>query len=178
MRDYLYQTLEIKSGSIEKAPNQIFLDILKTQNIIENKRVNFFSQPRPSASILGVLNIFKAPTFLEKHRPAKNANDLLDLEGELGGSLFNQSIPDASYKQFFYNNGSWFLHVSDKNREETTRFTIRENDALKIINNGQQEERMTAEEIKNLFTAVKLYDEVIDNKIYNPIPGQEYDLAA
>lgn len=168
MRDNQFQTLELNQASPEKVPNpnQVFIDIIKTQESIENFRVNYFVNPKNTTNLFKALNIFKSPTFLEQQRPPRDIDDLVDLEAELGGELFSNSLPDVSDKKFFYSKDSWYLHVGDKNYSETTRFTVRENNATKVTENGLKEAGMSPEEISNLSKAVKLYQQKITEEIY------------
>lgn len=101
MRDNTYQTLELNRASAEQAPNQVFKNIIKTQENIEKARVDYFARPKSNGGILKSLNFFKPPTFLEQHRPPKNESDLINLESEIGGTLFEVALPDFPHKKFF-----------------------------------------------------------------------------
>ena len=66
MRDNNIFKMPEKNGAIaEMAPNQIFKDILKIQQEVNQSRINYFANPnsrRKSGSVLDLFNIFKEPT--------------------------------------------------------------------------------------------------------------------
>ena len=72
MRDNTIFKMPVKNGEIaEMAPNQIFKDILKIQQEVNQSRINYFANPnsrRKSGSVLDLFNIFKEPTFMEQHK--------------------------------------------------------------------------------------------------------------
>ena len=175
MRDNNIFKMPEKNGAIaEMAPNQVFKDILKIQQEVDQARINYFVNPvNKKNSILDIFNIFKEPTFMEQHKPPKNTADLINLEAEIGGALFNKAWPNIPQKSFFYNVNNWYLYISDKTNEQTTRFYVAEHGAVKIINNGRHEELLTSEEIQNLSLSTKLYKQKIDEEIYS-----EFVLAA
>lgn len=159
----------------EKLPQQATLEILNTQRHIEELRTNFFNQTKAGGSLLSKLSlkgIFGEPSFLDKHKPPQNLNDLIDLEGQIGGSLFDGQWEKGVYKSFFYYNNCWYLHVSNKKFEETTRFVAGEH-GVQIVRMPQQnivEEKATPEEAQNLLLATRLYHQEVVDKIYNPAP--------
>ena len=105
MRDNNIFKMPEKNGAIaEMAPNQVFKDILKIQQEVDQARINYFVNPvNKKNSILDIFNIFKEPTFMEQHKPPKNTADLINLEAEIGGALFNKAWPNIPQKSFFYN---------------------------------------------------------------------------
>lgn len=167
---------EPENISLEFMPNQIFKDILKTQTDVEKARIDFFAHPQKSKKLLDAFNIFKEPTFLEGRKPPKNTNDLIDLEAELGGELFHRAWPNIPHKRFFYAYGNWFLHVSDKSAEQTTRFVASEFGATKVIahSNRLQDEMMSKAEIDNFSLSIKLYRKKISDEIYDSLSPDLY----
>lgn len=163
---------ETYNRSYEQVGNPIFNEIIKTQNAIEKNRVIFFANPQQKNNLLSTLvalplNIFNEATFLERHRPPKNTNDLIDLEGELGGMLFEETLSDFPDKKFFYAHGSWYLHYGNKDSgDTTTRFIVSQDTASKVVLQGRKEHQMTADEVQNLKLSTELYYQMINREIY------------
>ena len=178
-----YRMPERKGESAEMAPNQVFKDILKIQQEVNQSRINYFANPnsrRKSGSVLDLFNIFKEPTFMEQHKAPKNTDDLINLEAEIGGALFDRAWPGIPQKSFFYNKNKRYLYISDGVNDQTTRFHVAEHGAVKVISNGRHEELMTPEEIQNLSLSTKLYQQKINEEIYgeNANDRSDFVLAA
>lgn len=172
MQNNNYRMPETYNRSYEQVGNPIFNEIIKTQNAIEKNRVNFFAKPKQKtisfpARIGASLNIFNEASFLERHRPPKNINDLIDLEAELGGKLFEKTLSDFPDKKFFYAMQSWYLHYGNKvSGDTTTRFIVNQDTASKVVLQGRKEHPMTADEVQNLKLSTELYYQMINREIY------------
>jgi hypothetical protein len=85
-------------------------------------------------------------------------------EAEIGGDLFGP-LPPGRKRQFFcLDEHTWVWHEEwlDQNRRRqsvTTRYDVRPNGVLKVQGSGQQYQRLSLAEARNLFRAVKLYEQ-------------------
>lgn len=158
---------EISHGLMEKRVDPVFAEIINTQSDIERERMDYLRQPEPNVNPLTLIKSIIALTFLDQHGKSKDIDSLINREAVHGGRLFDQSLPNSSHKRFFYADGSWFLHVGDRKRQETTRFVVHETSAAKITENGRKEDLMSQDEINNLSLATGLYCQEIKQKIYN-----------
>jgi hypothetical protein len=113
-------------------------------------------------------------------RPLKKLSEreLIELEAEIGGSLFGP-VPDGHRREFFcLDEHTWVWHEewvdADKRRHVTsTRYEIHTNGVLKA-QDGKVYKFIEGEELRNLTLAVRLYYEAVSRGIYrrDPITGQ------
>lgn len=113
-------------------------------------------------------------------RPLKKLSEreLIELEAEIGGSLFGP-VPDGHRREFFcLDEHTWVWHEewvdADKRRHVTsTRYEIHTNGVLKA-QDGKVYKFIEGEELRNLTLAVRLYYEAVARGIYrrDPITGQ------
>jgi hypothetical protein len=108
--------------------------------------------------------------------------DLIRMESKIGAQLFG-TIPVGHRREFFYldnNTWVWYEEWTDntgKQRELTTRYEIHQNGVLKV-QDGQPYAVVEGDELRNLYTAIRLYYERTSREIYKRDPGTRQPLAA
>lgn len=113
-------------------------------------------------------------------RPLKKLTEreLIELEAEIGGTLFGP-IPAGHRREFFcLDEHTWVWHEewvdASKQRQVTsTRYEIHGNGVLKA-QDGKVYKFIEGEELRNLTLAVRLYYEAVARGIYrrDPMTGQ------
>lgn len=113
-------------------------------------------------------------------RPLKKLSEreLIELEAEIGGTLFGP-VPAGHRREFFcLDEHTWVWHEEwvdvDKRRHVTsTRYEIHSNGVLKA-QDGKVYKFIEGEELRNLTLAVRLYYEAVARGIYrrDPLTGQ------
>jgi hypothetical protein len=108
--------------------------------------------------------------FLPKITP-RNSNDrsaelerkLMRREARIGGSLFG-ALPKGHHRQFFcLDEHTWVWHETwtdqqGRQHNTTTRYEVRPDGVLKV-QDGQVYQRLSRTEARNLYKAVKLYQQ-------------------
>lgn len=113
--------------------------------------------------------LFKAVNA-QKHelRRAELYRNLIRHEAKIGGQLFGP-IPKGGRREFFcLDEHTWIWHeewVDEKGTRQikTTRYDVRPNGILKS-QDGQQTQYVSLDEAKHLRTAVRLYNQRVDEE--------------
>ncbi len=113
-------------------------------------------------------------------RPLKKLSEreLIELEAEIGGTLFGP-IPAGHRREFFcLDEHTWVWHeewVNENNQRQvsSTRYEIHDNGVLKA-QDGKVYKFIEGEELRNLTLAVRLYYEAVARGIYkrDPMTGK------
>jgi hypothetical protein len=107
----------------------------------------------------------------EEDRQAKLRRDFMRHEAKIGGQLFGP-IPKGHRREFFcLDRNTWVWHEewtdeSGNYRIMTTRYDIRPNGILKS-QNGNHYQHVSVQEAQYLYQAADLYNQRINNEIYN-----------
>ena len=117
---------------------------------------------------------------VDSKRPLKKLTEreLIELEAEIGGTLFGP-IPAGHRREFFcLDEHTWVWHEEwiDENKQRqitSTRYEIHDNGILKA-QDGKVYKFIEGAELRNLVLAIRLYYEAVARGIYkrDPITGQ------
>jgi len=113
-------------------------------------------------------------------RPLKKLSrrQLIELEAEIGGTLFGP-IPAGHHREFFcLDENTWVWHEEwyDENNQRqvtSTRYEVHSNGVLKA-QDGKIYKFIDGDELQNLAVAIRLYYEAVARDIYkrDPITGR------
>lgn len=107
-------------------------------------------------------------------RRAQAYRDLIRKEAKIGGQLFGPIQPEGRREFFCLDKHTWIWHEewTDKNNGQrkvvTTRYDIRPSGILKA-QDGQNYRYVDFQEAYNLYRAVQLYAQRINNELYGPV---------
>lgn len=124
---------------------------------------------------------------LPKKRPVTTKptkRQLIQMESELGGTLFGE-IPKGHRRKFFnLDPDTWIWHEewrdqAGKYRSSTTRYEIHDNGVLKAME-GARYNFIEGEELENFMLSTRLYYERVARDIYHrdPETGQPLQIPA
>jgi hypothetical protein len=119
--------------------------------------------------MFSILNSIKGQH--DEERKAREYRELIRKEAKLGGELFG-NIPEGVRREFFaLDEHTWVWHEewmdrAGKHHAVTTRYDVRPNGVLKA-QDGQPYRYVTLEEGKRLYKAVKMYNKIVQSKLYS-----------
>ena len=104
--------------------------------------------------------------------------ELIELEAEIGGTLFGP-IPAGHHREFFcLDEHTWVWHeewidVDNQRQVSSTRYEIHDNGVLKA-QDGKVYKFIEGDELRNLTLAVRLYYEAVARGVYkrDPMTGK------
>lgn len=105
----------------------------------------------------------------EEHR-AELYRSLIRHEAKIGGQLFGP-VPKGNRREFFcLDERTWVWHeewvdVNGVRQTKTTRYDVRPNGILKA-QDGQHYQHVPADEARNLYNAINLYEQKINSELY------------
>lgn len=125
-----------------------------------------------------------APTSSKRPLKKLTERELIELEAEIGGTLFGP-IPVGHRREFFcLDERTWVWHEEwvDENKQRqvtSTRYEIHDNGILKA-QDGKVYKFIEGDELHNLVLAIRLYYEAVARGIYkrDPTTGQPLGGAA
>lgn len=103
------------------------------------------------------------------NQAAEDYRNLIRYEAKIGGQLFGP-VPKGSRREFFCldeHTWVWYEEWRDQSgrlQRQTTRYDIRPNGVIKM-QDGQPTRYVNLEEAQNLYQAVTLYNQRIDNQL-------------
>lgn len=106
----------------------------------------------------------------EEHR-AELYRNLIRHEAKIGGQLFGP-VPEGNRREFFcLDERTWVWHEEwvDANgvrQAKTTRYDVRPSGILKA-KDGQHYQHVPADEARNLYNAINLYEQKINSELYS-----------
>ena len=108
-------------------------------------------------------NFFKNPAT-----PEEIERDLIKRESDIGRTVFGP-VPKGVKREFFcLSQHTWVWHEERAGKVTITRYKIKETEILKSVNNGHYE-RISLEEARRFTQAVKLYNQRVNDKLYNKL---------
>lgn len=123
---------------------------------------------------MSLKDLFRIPGLkTEESRSTKLARDLLRHEAKIGGELFGPVPPGGKREFFCLDTHTWIWHEEwrdNKNnlQSRTTRYDVRPTGIVKTVD-GKHYQKLTKEESARLRKAAELYEQRVNNEIYNPI---------
>lgn len=98
---------------------------------------------------------------------------LVDAEAEIGGRLV-PSLPGIDEKLFFYEQGSWYLTLKDKQGSMIAEYRFSANSALKSSNGRIVPffRNASFDEEKNVIMMIERYGQAIEAQMYARTPAQ------
>lgn len=117
--------------------------------------------------MFGLLNSMRSQR--DEERRARRYRELIRREAKLGGELFGP-IAKGNRREFFcLDEHTWVWHEewTDQNGHHavTTRYDVRPNGLFKA-QDGQPYQKVSLEEARRLYRAIKLYGQMVDQQIY------------
>ena len=105
----------------------------------------------------------------DEERRAELYRNLIRHEAKIGGQLFGPVQPGGRREFFCLDEHTWVWHEEwiDKNGQHqirTTRYDVRPNGILKAQNGNYQQVKQA--EAKKLYEAAKLYQQRVNNELY------------
>lgn len=106
-----------------------------------------------------------------EERSARRYRELIRKEAHIGAELFGP-ITEGGRREFFcLDPNTWIWHEEwvdkqGKHHAVTTRYDVRAGGVLKA-QDGQPYQRLTRQEAKHLYKAVKLYNERVQAELYS-----------
>lgn len=116
--------------------------------------------------------LFAAP---KTNQHASEYRELIRREAQIGGQLFGP-IPAGHRREFFcLDEYTWIWHeewTDSRGRRQgrTTRYDVRADGILKA-QDGQSYQQVSREEAANLVEAARLYQQRVDQELYNLQPS-------
>ena len=110
-------------------------------------------------------------TQREEKRRSELYRNLIRHEAKIGGQLFGP-VPKGHRREFFcLDRSTWVWHEewldsSNQRQSRTTRYDIRPTGILKA-QGGTNYQQVSPQEARHLYEAVKLYQQLIRNELYN-----------
>lgn len=119
-----------------------------------------------------------SPADSKRQLKSLTERQLIELEAEIGGTLFGP-IPSGHRREFFcLDDHTWIWHeewvdTHNQRRVTSTRYEIHDNGVLKA-QDGKVYKFLEGEELRNLTLAIRLYYEAVSRGIYkrDPMTGQ------
>lgn len=119
-----------------------------------------------------------SPADSKRQLGSLTERQLIELEAEIGGTLFGP-IPSGHRREFFcLDDHTWIWHEEwadsrNQRRVTSTRYEIHDNGVLKA-QDGKVYKFLEGDELRNLTLAIRLYYEAVSRGIYrrDPMTGQ------
>lgn len=117
--------------------------------------------------MFGLLNSMRSQR--DEERRARRYRELIRREAKLGGELFGP-VAKGNRREFFcLDEHTWVWHEewtdATGHHAVTTRYDIRPNGLFKA-QDGQPYQKVSLEEARRLYRAVKLYGQMVDQQLY------------
>lgn len=92
--------------------------------------------------------------------------DLMRRESEIGRQLFGP-IPNGVRREFFcLDEQTWVWHKESAKGTKITKYLVKDKEVVKSVN-GSHYEKVSQEEAEHLRDAALLYQEKVNNNLYN-----------
>ncbi len=102
---------------------------------------------------------------------------LIDIEAEIGGTVFGPTQPDEDRRFYCLDECTWVYQneyrdlITGKKKQMIIRYELHPNGVLKVVN-GNNHSMVQDDEAKRLTEAIKLYYKLVMEKVY----GKKVDL--
>lgn len=117
--------------------------------------------------MFGLLNSMRSQR--DEERRAHRYREMIRREAKMGGSLFGE-VAKGNRREFFcLDERTWVWHEewTDAHGRHTitTRYDVRPNGIFKA-QDGQTYQRVSSEEVRRLYQAIRLYGQMVNEKLY------------